>query len=221
MDMLAAYGSDSEDDNSSASNSATRIVSRPCKDSSSSVANAIAAKEDALTEEIGKRESRLDTIFISAADQLQELAQSHGLLPAQGTQRSMVHWDKDYLSAKQALFLASKSENPKKVQELRESASFKVDGGCAFGDWSEQLRSQTDFHNPHFFQAVVDLFHIQNTMGTNVNASPILEDWESSVMELEERARIRQQHEQNASSAASAFGQTQLKIALEQQDPRR
>ena len=74
----------------------------------------------------------------------------------------------DLLSIKQQEALQQQSEKggddkPAVLQRLQQISS------SSKGAWAEQLRQQHEFHNPHFFESVVESFGFQ-TAGTNISS---------------------------------------------------
>lgn len=73
---------------------------------------------------------------------------------------------------------------------------------------AEQLKSQHEFHNPAFFQNLVQHFGIKDELGGGVES---FHSYEFDLVRLEEEARMRQQ-QQTAQPVATptAYAQEQL-----------
>jgi hypothetical protein len=100
----------------------------------------------------------------------------------------LVQWKTDYFTAKQQQQShPTKKANLKKLQQIAASAS---DSG-----WAQQLKEQHDFHNPHYFESVVEHIGIQEEMGSNLQGERVT-SWEFNLQQLEEQARIRYQQQE-------------------------
>jgi hypothetical protein len=91
--------------------------------------------------------------------------------------------ESDYVTAKQS----SRTESLKKV------TSEKLQQISAETSWAQQLKKQHDFHNPHFFESVVEQFGIRNEMGSNLPKEEQLVEWEFDLVKYEEQARVQEQ----------------------------
>lgn len=117
----------------------------------------------------------------------------------------MIEWNEDYVTAKQS----------SRTGSLKQVTSEKIQQISAETSWAQQLKKQHDFHNPHFFESVVEQFGIQNEMGSNLPNEEQLEEWEFDLVKYEEKARVFFQQEQNA-AAPSPFTQQQLERAMQE-----
>jgi hypothetical protein len=88
--------------------------------------------------------------------------------PPTSDDRIMIEWNEDYVTAKQS----SRTESLKKV------TSKKLQQISAETSWAQQLKKQHDFHNPHFFESVVEQFGIRDEMGSNLPNKEQLAEWE-------------------------------------------
>ena len=103
-----------------------------------------------------------------------------------GSCLSMIVWDKDYLSihdnqqerkANSTCFSLDITISPLLAGKLQRLAnSSKV-------NWADHLKSQQEFHNPHFFESVVEHFGIQHPLGSLV-FNPEIQDEEQRVLGL-------------------------------------
>jgi hypothetical protein len=186
MDTLAAYGSDSDSD-------------------ASQTSSASKGAEDAGP----TRSSHAPPIKrprIAAARDM-------GFLPPPSPSSSirMIGWSKDYLTTKQEEAYSEGMESEPSSQRLEQVAATVTENPSA--GWAAHLQEQKDFHNPHFFESVVEHFGIQ-PMGSNMHVVKMLkydDEWESIVplTQREEAARANAQHFQPAATLSS-FAQEQL-----------
>jgi hypothetical protein len=113
--------------------------------------------------------------------------------PPTSDDRIMIEWNKDYLTAKQS---------SSRTGSLKEVTSEKLRELSAETSWAQQLKKQHDFHNPHFFESVVEQFGIRDEMGSNLPNEEALAEWEFDLVKYEEQARVQEQaqcqQEQNA-----------------------
>jgi hypothetical protein len=100
--------------------------------------------------------------------------------PPTSDDRIMIEWNEDYVTAKQS----SRTESLKKV------TSKKLQQISAETSWAQQLKKQHDFHNPHFFESVVEQFGIRDEMGSNLPNKEQLAEWEFDLVKYEEQARV-------------------------------
>ena len=205
MDALAAYGSDSdvtsdEDVQPQASKKEQRSKFQGVDDSDS---------ERKAPADASQKRRRLDV----EGDQASSAEPTARLVPPQPTISSgvsMIQWNKDYLSRAQSFKSTPKHISSEKLEQIRSKLPANT-------SWASQLKSQHDFHNPNLFEGVVKLFDIQQPLGTNMKHKEGLQDWESDVVAMEEKARIHQQSQSQASSEPSEFAQQQLAQAMKQQ----
>lgn len=93
---------------------------------------------------------------------------------------------------------------------------------------ADRLKSQHDFHNPAFFQTVVQHFGIQEPLGSTVPCETSFQAYEYDLLAAEANVRILQQQQQQllqdgvtGGMAPSSFAQQQLERALQTHGPRR
>ena len=103
----------------------------------------------------------------------------------------MINWTHDFLTKKQEEALRGANDTPTS-QRLGQ-----VDGNVenSQAGWADQLQRQKEFHNPHFFESVVDHFGIK-AMGSNMQSSNMLkcdDSWENinGLLQREETAQAR------------------------------
>jgi hypothetical protein len=119
----------------------------------------------------------------------------------------MVHWTRDY-SASYRTAGDSSQVSPELIQKLKTLQSGAV-------IWANHLKSQHEFHNPHFFDNIVSHFGIQAPLDSNLeNIS--FQAYEFDLAAVEEQTRIRQQEQQQqTTTVASQFAQGQLERAMQ------
>jgi hypothetical protein len=122
--------------------------------------------------------------------------------------RFMIEWNEDYVTAKQSLRTAS----------LKKVTSEKLQHISAETSWAQQLKKQHDFHNPHFFESVVEQFGIRDEMGSNLPNEEQFAGWEFDLAKYEEQARVQEQaqYQEQNTAASSHFAQQQLERAMQQ-----
>jgi hypothetical protein len=129
--------------------------------------------------------------------------------PLTSNDRFMIEWNEDYVTAKQT----------SRTGPLKKVTSEKLQQISLETSWAQQLKKQHDFHNPHFFESVVEQFGIRDEMGSNLPNEEQFAEWEFDLMKYEEQARVQEQaqyqQEQNA-AAPSNFAQQQLERAMQQ-----
>ena len=117
---------------------------------------------------------------------------------------SIIKSEVDHFTSKYGTLLDSTVEMPAKLQQLSSSTN-----------WADQLKSQHEFHNPAFFQTVVEHFGIQDVLGSNMECQETLHDYEFDLVRLEEEARIRQQVDHQAIATPTPYAQEQLERAMQ------
>jgi hypothetical protein len=126
--------------------------------------------------------------------------------PPTSDDRIMTEWNEDYLTAKQSSMTRSLKKVSEKLQKLSAETS-----------WAQQLKKQHDFHNPHFFESVVEQFGIRDEMGSNLPNEEQLVEWEFDLVKYEEHSRVLEQaqFQQENAAAPSHFAQQQLELAMQ------
>jgi HCNGP-like protein len=119
---------------------------------------------------------------------------------------SMIHWTKDYSSRYRTAGDSSQvsAELIQKLETLRSGAV----------SWAHHLKSQHEFHNPHFFDDVVTHFGIQAPLDSNIEKLSF-QKYEFDLPAVEEQARIRQQEQQQSTTVVSQFAHEQLERAMQ------
>lgn len=94
--------------------------------------------------------------------------------PAPSGEESMILWNRDYLSLPLPTSRTERNDEtdhkaitPKKYATFEQLVSSLPNGKS----WAEHLQEQQEFHNPHFFQSVVDYFGISQPLGSQLDAS--------------------------------------------------
>lgn len=102
-----------------------------------------------------------------------------------------------------------KADMPPKLKQLAASSTTTTT------NWAQQLKSQHEFHNPAFFQTVMNHFGVQDRGASNlpVGLKETFHDYEFDLVRLEEEARMRQQ--QPPIAAPTAYAQEQLERAMQ------
>ncbi|KAG7351246.1 HCNGP-like protein [Nitzschia inconspicua] len=180
MDALAAYGSSSESDNDSSAPDLVRsnIANQSAAPKASSERNGAAADKDgdAATSTPPTSPKRSSGTSASSPskkrprvdDDLESFLLTNRL-PRPNLQKeiSLCSCSVDYLSTIPIVkVMGDASTNPNmeytKFQSLSKSFSSET-------SWAAQLREQTEFHNPNFFQSVVEYFQINDPLGSHVD----------------------------------------------------
>eukprot|EP00980_Cylindrotheca_fusiformis_P015805 scaffold4617_cov106-Cylindrotheca_fusiformis.AAC.6 len=81
---------------------------------------------------------------------------------------SMIHWDIDYISKSPP---NQKHPNEPHTRELADKIEQLNATIGSDKTWADHLKTQHEFHNPRFFQSVVDHFGIQRPLGSQVKFS--------------------------------------------------
>jgi hypothetical protein len=123
----------------------------------------------------------------------------------------MVHWTRDYSASYRTAGDSSQvSVSPELIQKLKTLQSGAV-------SWANHLKSQHEFHNPHFFDNIVSHFGIQAPLDSNLEHVSF-HAYEFDLPAVEEQTRIRQHEQQQqttTTTAASEFAQGQLERAMQ------
>jgi hypothetical protein len=90
---------------------------------------------------------------------------------------SMIHWDIDYLAQLSPISKDPHEMRTSKLAQKLEKLSATVGSKKT---WADHLKTQQEFHNPRFFQSVVDHFGIQRPLGSQAKYanSVALQDYE-------------------------------------------
>ncbi|KAG7354340.1 HCNGP-like protein [Nitzschia inconspicua] len=182
MDALAAYGSSSESDDDSCTPNQMRfnITNRSAAPKTSRGRDGPAADKggDAATSTPPTSPERSSGTSASSPSKKRPRVDHdlHGFLstnrlPRPNLQKeiSLCSCSVDYMSTIPIVkVMGDASTNPHmeytKFQSLSKSLSSEK-------SWAAQLREQTEFHNPNFFQSVVEYFQIDDPLGSHVDPS--------------------------------------------------
>jgi hypothetical protein len=184
MEGLAAYmSSDSDDDDSSSAppvppvpnNKTTKELSQrsKCEKKEGKVMQSQSRTSCSTAESSHKKRRREDDDDDNVTHNTPFLSQYQLPKPTLKQNVELCSWSVDNLSAAPA----SKGSCPDrsdgrrpldppeyiKFQALLSKSSVSSSSG-----WAAQLREQKEFHNPHFFQAVVEYFQIDDPLGSHV-----------------------------------------------------
>jgi hypothetical protein len=182
MDALAGYGSD---DSSSASSSGPNKSEAPAASSLSGLlGNVSDASEDesAAVDRPTTGESQPPPAkkpkMAGASNSDAITTSKPTLLPepilSKGENDSWIYWKTNYLrrpllgNDHHRLSLLQLDDAPS-IQELQENLQRLAQNDNntdAHQNWADRLRSQHEFHNPHFFATVVEHFGIQDPLGS-------------------------------------------------------
>jgi len=173
MDMLAGYGSDS-------SSSSEGNPNQPTSKTNPLLSALGDVSEGSSTEETDKerttKKARLETPYAGIfSGKKPPTTSTHG--------PSMVHWDEDYLSGPLVESeLAERYKRECQAQVARKLSEIESNKGS----WADHLKEQHEFHNPHFFSSVVELFGIQDHLGSSLGSPEIewgnLHDYEKMIV---------------------------------------
>lgn len=229
MDALAGYGSGSS---SSSQDDATNDKTRPEISALSGLVDY--SDDEGGSNEVGdiKKESEPATTSSSLSSNKKaspspkqgnkrkrswDNAGTDNVLPPPplSSNASLIQWDTDY-TAEYRSPPSSVISDAALAQKLASLDSDSV-------SWAQHLKSQHEFHNPHFFDSVVTHFGIQRPLDSNLQ-EPSYQRYEYDLPAAEEQARIRQEQERqeqqttsvnsNTTNAASQFAQQQFQHAV-------
>lgn len=95
--------------------------------------------------------------------------------PALGQNDSIIYWDVNYLAeaprSEEKITSSSAIELSQKLEKL--ATNLKV-------SWAEHLKAQHEFHNPHFFESVVEHFGIA-PLGSQIRNNFVMKDYEREL----------------------------------------
>lgn len=176
MDALGDYGSDSS------SASAEQKVNDSKKNALSGLLGH-ASSDDDSDDEIG-RQQHLTKSQAPPPTKRQRVDSTRFTLPSPPLDgsKSLIHWDVNYLEERTASAGSNRLETDtasitndlsQKLERL--SKTLKV-------SWAEHLKSQHEFHNPHFFESVVEHFGIAIPLGSQNRNEANLKDYEMELI---------------------------------------
>ena len=193
MDALAGYGSEESEDEP------------PKQDLSNLILPTLTAYSD---EEDDERPLAKSAAAIGEKlDAKGNLKSGYILPPPPLGMESIVMSDTDHFSATYATPIEEVVPMPPKLEELQSQSTT---------NWALKLKSQHEFHNPGFFQNVIQHVGIQDELGTNTFSQEQFQPYEYDLLKLEEEARMRQQQQHNPIAAPTAYAQQQLERAMRQ-----
>jgi hypothetical protein len=124
--------------------------------------------------------------------------------PPLGSSSSMIHWDVDYLEVpvpRPTCHTEKDSDDDTKsgleIPPVSASLAGKLEHIAATTShttWADHLKSQREFHNPHFFQSVVEHFGIQQALGSQMRSSStaLVQDYELKALGIP-KSSVRQE----------------------------
>lgn len=173
MDALAGYGSDS-----SLEEDVTKTVETKPNNSLSALLGADSSAsdgddsdgEDEKSQDVKKSFNSLQSTSQQPVkrQKVQDDQSPKSTLPKPPTTSrsgpSMIHWDIDYLAKTEGYVVqcGDGSENNTEVSQKLERLAATLNGSYA-----DHLKKQHEFHNPRFFESVVDHFGIKNPLGSH------------------------------------------------------
>jgi hypothetical protein len=93
---------------------------------------------------------------------------------------SIIHWPVDYLKA------TDKPLPPPSIQLTEKLERLHANTAATGTSWAEHLKSQHEFHNPHFFDSVVEHFGIEQPLASQVSED-MVQDFEFDIVGLPRR----------------------------------
>jgi hypothetical protein len=106
--------------------------------------------------------------------------------PPLGSSSSMIHWDVDYLTFPVQRSNNNDNKNRLEIPPVSASLAEKLQRRAAMTShitWADHLKSQREFHNPHFFESVVEHFGIQKALGSQVSRrTTLVQDYELEAL---------------------------------------
>ncbi len=198
MDCLTGYGSDSEESSSSsaitnnAEASGSNQVSNTaplsnllgagidsCSSSSDDEETPPKRTPSHASSSSSKKPLRDDTEIHKHATKKQRteasnlkgnsFASRNGLPSPQITHKaSMISWTKDHLSKEQPDDSIPTRRKFEKFQQLATLQSYDATKG-----WAAHIRTQNEFHNPHYLQSVIEQFGIAESLGSRAASTKI------------------------------------------------
>ena len=197
MDALAGYGTD-ESTSADSADPATKD-SKPAQNMLAGLLGDVSdASEDAQgagtspaasSEPPTLKKPRIE----AGADDRKTEAQRMILAPILGTgeNSSWICWKANYLSTPvtddQRLSLESApnmnqfANNLQRLAQSMGKSSSPKNRVDASACWADHLRSQHEFHNPHFFASIVEHFGIQDPLASSVGYSTQLQEYERQM----------------------------------------
>jgi hypothetical protein len=175
MDALGGYGSDS----SSSDN--LQEEEKP-KNALSSLLGAASDDDDDSSNDDNNQETLKAQLPPSKRQRLEEKATPKFSLPSPPTSsgNSMIHWDVNFLKGDNNNITDDcttiSTPAAKDLQDKLERLTASIQDVS----WADHLKAQQEFHNPHFFESVVEHFGIAVPLGSQMegDASSVLQPYE-------------------------------------------
>lgn len=187
--LLAEYGSDSDESTASAANNAVNSGDKQgVKNTamSSILEDGVdsCSSSDDEYEQVQKQSSSTNyrTDKHTAKKQWIEDAKSNSFLAINGLPspsiaplnaaelKSMISWATDYLSQEPPASQSNPSTSFRRQFSKFETLAASISHDRTQG-WASHLSKQNEFHNPHFLQSVIDQFGIRETLGSRAVSS--------------------------------------------------
>jgi hypothetical protein len=93
---------------------------------------------------------------------------------------SIIHWTVDYLKATDKPLPPASTQLAEKLERLH------ANNAATGTSWAEHLKSQHEFHNPHFFDSVVEHFGIEQPLASQVSED-MVQEFEFDIVGLPRR----------------------------------
>ena len=174
MDALAGYGSDSSSEQDApkteetkSSNSLSALLGADSSDSDGDSDDGEEEKSQDVKKSFTSLQSKSQQPVVKRQKVQDDRSPKSTTLPKPPiTSRSgpsMIHWDIDYLAKTEAYVQCDESESNNEVSQKLERLAATLDGRS----YADHLKTQHEFHNPRFFESVVEHFGIKNPLGSH------------------------------------------------------
>ena len=183
MDSLAAYGSDSSASDDQKAQEETKKPSASLNgllgaysddDTDDDNDN---ANEDDVVKEPQTNPDQPPTKRTRTQDAPPPTTAFSGFAPPPLGNDSIIHWTVDYLKATDKLLPPASTQLAEKLERLH------ANNAATGTSWAEHLKSQHEFHNPHFFDSVVEHFGIEQPLASQVSED-MVQDFEFDLVGL-------------------------------------
>jgi hypothetical protein len=176
MDALGGYGSDSSSEEETPAKAVTQnnsMVALLGEASSDDSDNGAANNTDKTPKPPAKRQ-KLEASIVTD-DSPKPMLPAPPITATSGA--SMIHWDIDYLAQLSPINNDPDEMGTSKLAQKLEKLSATIGSKKT---WADHLKTQHEFHNPRFFQSVVDHFGIQRPLGSQAKYANLvaLQDYE-------------------------------------------
>jgi hypothetical protein len=178
MDALGGYGSDSSSEEETpakavtqSSNSMVALLGEASSDDSDNGG----ANNTGKTPKPPAKRQKLEASKMMTNESPRPMLPAPPITATSGA--SMIHWDIDYLAQLSPINKDPHEMRTSKLAQKLEKLSRTVGSKKT---WADHLKTQQEFHNPRFFQSVVDHFGIQRPLGSQAKYanSVALQDYE-------------------------------------------